>query len=345
METLASLPPESFSKSSPHLLHPEHSSLFEADHVEPLPEMGLYRLKNAQLFEDGAIFEKNRLLPQSLRDPQGMAAIYTPWRMFRRRWSYQKITLPENAVYLSLLDHWGHEYYHWHIDTLTRLELALQHLQNVTVILSERYMSRPYVRESLALFPVNIKVLPEKSYVQIPELYFCDFPGPNGYHRGSLLQALRQRMALPATSYGRRVYLSRSKARYRKVINEAEVVDYLKTKNFEVIHAENLSWTEQRKLFSQASHLVTLHGAGLTNILFMQNDAQILEIRKNAYGMLNKTERESSKLHNTYYHMCLQLGLSYSSLPSPSPTPELPSHYADVTVNIADLDALLGPRL
>lgn len=344
MEKIASLPPEHFYKVKPRLLPQKYSFLFEVDHVEQLPAMHVYRAENVELFEDGSIFENKKLLLPSLRDPEPMMGMYTPWRMFRRRWSYKKIALPTNVTYLSLLDHWGHEYYHWIVETLPRLELAVNHLEKITVIVSERHLKYDYIRESLKFFDVKVVALPLKSYAVLPQLHFTDFPGPSDYHRKSLMRGLHIRFApseLPTAR--RRIFLSRAKARFRTITNEAEVFSYLKSQGFEMIHAEDLSWLDQRALFSQASHLITLHGAGLSNILFMPEGGLVVEIRKDNYGLDANGKPHPSKLCNTYYHMSSDLGHRYAALLCPSPTPD--SHYihSDLTVDVTALKELLAP--
>lgn len=49
---------------------------------------------------------------------------------------------------------------------------------------------------------------------------------------------------------------------------------------FETVYAEDLSFDEQRNLFFETKILVTPHGAGLTNVLFMQPGTKVLELKK-----------------------------------------------------------------
>ena len=47
---------------------------------------------------------------------------------------------------------------------------------------------------------------------------------------------------------------------------------------FEIIYAEELKFSEQVDLFSEASFVVAPHGAGLTNICFMEKGTRLVEI-------------------------------------------------------------------
>jgi hypothetical protein len=46
--------------------------------------------------------------------------------------------------------------------------------------------------------------------------------------------------------------------------------------DFQTIYAEDLSFEQQVKICSRARHLVSNHGAGLTNMLFMPQGASVL---------------------------------------------------------------------
>ena len=48
---------------------------------------------------------------------------------------------------------------------------------------------------------------------------------------------------------------------------------------FRKVYLEQMTITEQVKLFRTATHVIAAHGAGLTNVLFAPANARILEIR------------------------------------------------------------------
>jgi capsular polysaccharide biosynthesis protein len=78
--------------------------------------------------------------------------------------------------------------------------------------------------------------------------------------------------------YGSRVYISRGKVNWRKVINEAAVIDFLKPYDFEFRVMDNLSIQEQIKIFYFANTLIAPHGSALTNLFFSQAKNKVLEI-------------------------------------------------------------------
>ncbi|RYZ63453.1 MAG: glycosyltransferase family 61 protein, partial [Proteobacteria bacterium] len=76
----------------------------------------------------------------------------------------------------------------------------------------------------------------------------------------------------------RRIFISRSDAKIRQLLNEEEVMASLKPFGFESIVLTGMSLTEQIQVFRGAELVVGPHGAGLANVVFMQPGASVVEI-------------------------------------------------------------------
>ncbi|MBI2344841.1 glycosyltransferase family 61 protein [Candidatus Dependentiae bacterium] len=79
------------------------------------------------------------------------------------------------------------------------------------------------------------------------------------------------------SSFSKRVFISRKDTR-RRILNEDQVFDFFKAKNFERYELSKMSVIEQIILFSQAEYIVGEHGAGLSNILFCKAGTKVLEL-------------------------------------------------------------------
>ncbi len=93
-------------------------------------------------------------------------------------------------------------------------------------------------------------------------------------------QFLRERF-LPrvVTSYeNTRIYISRKNAQHRRVINELEIIDLLKSYGIVSVELENLSFSEQVNLFNNAELVVGPHGGGLANLVFCSKGTQVIEL-------------------------------------------------------------------
>lgn len=180
-----------------------------------------------------------------------------------------------------LINTWSHNYFHWLIDCLTRLE-GVEFYQNQTGC-RPKLLLQPSLKtwqlESLRLLgyseedylywtqrrsQVETLIVPSHRYNALHA------PSPAACHwlKRTLLDRLQ---AAPPQSFSPRILISRAKAAGRKVLNEAEVIHVLAPLGFQVYSLEDLSFSDQVHLFSQAEIVVAPHGAGLTNMIFSNN--------------------------------------------------------------------------
>lgn len=111
--------------------------------------------------------------------------------------------------------------------------------------------------------------------LQVAELTFL---GTDRF-RGELLRPVREAM-MPASGSApsRRVFISRAKARMRRLANEDEIWPLFADAGFERFCMEDLDFAAQVKLMSETAVLAAPHGAGLTNQMFCPSGAHVLEI-------------------------------------------------------------------
>jgi capsular polysaccharide biosynthesis protein len=76
----------------------------------------------------------------------------------------------------------------------------------------------------------------------------------------------------------RRIYISRSDAKMRRVLNEDALMAHLGAYGFERYTLDGKSVREQYELFASAETVIAPHGAGLTNILFCRIGTPVLEL-------------------------------------------------------------------
>ncbi|MEN9215099.1 MAG: glycosyltransferase family 61 protein, partial [Gloeomargarita sp. DG02_4_bins_56] len=99
-----------------------------------------------------------------------------------------------------------------------------------------------------------------------------------------------------------KLYISRSRANFRRVLNENEVLDYLLPLGYEPVWLEDLSFPEQVGLFQQAEEIIAPHGAGLANLIWCQAGAKVIEFFSPEY------------LPECYWVIAKQMGLHYGYL-------------------------------
>ena len=73
----------------------------------------------------------------------------------------------------------------------------------------------------------------------------------------------------------KKIYVSRIGT--RRIINENQIIDYLKPLGFTIIVPEKFSLLEQIKLFANVDIVVTPHGANATNVLYSKKGTTFVE--------------------------------------------------------------------
>ncbi|WP_083841431.1 glycosyltransferase family 61 protein [Bradyrhizobium sp. STM 3843] len=199
-------------------------------------------------------------------------------------------------------------YYHWLFQLLPRYELmrlAGIDLSRVDYFLVNSQRAR-FQRETLATLgiePSRIIDGDKTRYLRARELIVPSVPLGGGCFRPWMVDFLRRNFLLQdwrnMPSPGRRLYISRGLAGYRRVLNEDIVIEMLKKRGFEVAAMETMSVPEQAAVMASCEVVIGPHGGGMSNVIFCSPGTKIIEIY-------------SPELVATYFwKLSNQLGLQY----------------------------------
>ncbi|MBP1966970.1 glycosyltransferase family 61 protein [Paenibacillus aceris] len=174
-------------------------------------------------------------------------------------------------------------YYHWMMDVLPRL-----HMLKVCGIKPDQYVINgtkiaPFQYETLeALGIPKDKVIEshEGLCLQAKQLVIPYFT--RGIRPKWAADFLKQELMInkkikPVQGY-ERLFISRSKARKRMLLNESDIYDTLEPYGFQYVILEDLTVAQQIQLFASAKVIVAPHGAGLTNAVFSPPGTTIIEL-------------------------------------------------------------------
>ncbi|MBX7227894.1 MAG: glycosyltransferase family 61 protein [Chitinophagales bacterium] len=239
--------------------------------------------------------------------------------------------LPSYETYLVVSDSWSAGYFHFLCDALPRL-LALEDIvKNAVLLLPETHNS--FHIELLAYFkPKKIVFYKSNQFLFCPKLVTVNYTAPTGNYNNSLINKLRDKLTSSA-GYGnaekKNIYISRKKAARRRILNETDVESLLLKYNFLVIYSEDYSMEEKINLFTGCNLLVSIHGAGLTNMLFMPKKSKVIEIRM-----------PDDKSNLAYFTMASELEIDYYYTFSAS----LDNKHVgnDYYVNMIELESILN---
>jgi hypothetical protein len=275
-EATRPLPPAAFGAPDLRFLQPVADYL-DPGHLSPLALVqshlvavprGIAWSRGAHLTADGRLID-----PLSV----GMSMPMDRWLVKRQRF-FPKISRAPGAV-VSLSTDGHNNYYHWMLDLLPKLLLALAAgLGHGTFYLGA---STPFQRETLELLGVpSARVLDCNAipFLQADELlvpFLGERHPPNVFSAGKcrlLADVFAQLVAskTPSPNLPARFVISRSKTRSRRVVNEAELLARLEPLGFRPVHLEDLSLVQQISLFAHAEAIVASTGAGLVNLVHVR---------------------------------------------------------------------------
>ena len=228
-----------------------------------------------------------------------------------------------------VIDEWSCEYFHWLTDALPRLQVIEQYIGKFPVLLPTNYKSNSYVLESLEILGVEYIFYNPSAPLKINELFSSSHVAPTGNYNKQILLALKRRMVRNIyVGAEKKIYISRAKSSKRKLINEEEVVTLFSRFGIEVHCFEDYSLDEQIDLMAQTKYLIGLHGAGLTNMIFMNPHGKVLEIRNRGDRHNNAFFALASELDINYYYQLSESNKSNTQLD-------------DFSVDVTDLEKLL----
>ena len=252
-----------------------------------------------------------RILLTSFRDQPGLLGLepQTDLLEWVRAAGWNQRRQPPDFRHLcSLVGRLDPNYFHWMIESCGQIEGIEAYVQATgsRPRLLVRGGAGKFVRESLELLGWGNEVVEWPAEAQpawVDGLVLASLPGNGAVSSPRSLRWLRDRFLAGAGAEPagrRRLYIPRRPGGWRSVLNDDEVVARMRAEGFDIVSPEKLSLAEQIRLFSQASLIVAMHGAALTNLLFAPR-AAVLELT-GSYG------------GGEYYSMASGLEMRYASI-------------------------------
>lgn len=224
---------------------------------------------------------------------------------------------------LWVIDDWSKEYFHWLTDVLTRILLTEEFSKDHLIVLPNKFKRFKYISESLEILGKKF-IFAESKHLYYKNLLVAPHSAITGNFDIEKINQLRDRFIDSDHVPSRLIYISRQNANKRKVTNEAEVIAALSKFDFEIHIFEDYSLSQQIAIMQETKVLLSLHGAGLTNMLFMPKNSKIFELRNGDESKLNCFFSMASALEHEYYYLTNK-GSSTDT------------HIADITVDIDNL--------
>jgi hypothetical protein len=282
------------------------TSYFQNEFQRELEPGRVFKTKNLLLGSDGVLFRTNlRVFKPSLIH-ESLASIYTPFFFLTRLLKNGVKILPLRKMYGVVFDGWSHGYFHWLTEVLPKILRERDSVNSLVLLFPKRYSSG-FFSESLKLLNVtNVQYFDEKRILFLKNATLITGVKPAGNYDEKEVTHLRNLFVKKYSAKPfRRVYISRAKAGRRKVANENELISVLNKYRFELVFAEDFPFNTQVQLMAETQYLVSIHGAGLTNMLFMHPHTHVLEFKlKDDYANLCYFSLASALTINYHYIVC-----------------------------------------
>lgn len=242
-----------------------------------IPPIYIHEIKDV-IFDENTILKGYTVLDQFLRHNQVnifnkfRRAVKTRFQPYKSR---QKVIIGFQV--------WGNNYFHWMTETLPAILAMQQHINQALVMLPESLYRISFIKDILEMLSIEFEIFKSGEAIRTESIFAIQLPHVARFNHDYLYTAVRKLKKSVEISNNvipfRKIYISRDKARRRKITNELALIDLLEHKGFEIHVLENYSLKQQIQLFTEASFVLSNHGAGLTNIMFMNRGSSVLELK------------------------------------------------------------------
>ncbi len=326
----------SVKKQLPLFLSEKEKVRFEASPEIHFIHPSMQIVNNAWLTHSGICFKPSRLFKESvywMAYPAVKFYLQAIYNLLRKNPRFYA------GVYVYMHTPWSVvNYYHWIADSLPRLYPLASSAENLVLLLPEKVRNVHFIQDSLKVFGIQkIVYINEKEVNKVEKLILVEIT-PGNYRLSSdlkpMIQLIKEKLGISSVTPFRRIFLTRRNVRYRTLENEHEVSLLLEKHGFEILEADTLSFSEQVQLFSETQFVVAVHGAALTNCIFMQAGTSVLELHP-------AIENKEKIFHESYWNVSQYFDLNYYFLGCEPVNPNERFHTANLKVEVNKLEKIL----
>jgi capsular polysaccharide biosynthesis protein len=211
-------------------------------------------------------------------------------RLQRREGTWATLVVPASGINVG----------HWLMDGVLRLSVleAAGLAADARLIVPGMHPKYLQPLEALGYGPDRCAGLDEGHW-ELERLLIPSYLSTPGFIRPWGVRWIRSRLGVEDRPRGkRRLWISRCRARNRRLQNEEELLAVLKPAGFETVELELLTFREQVDLLAAAGAVAGPHGAGMTNLLFAPRGVPVLElfppefVNPVFYSMANSADQE-----------------------------------------------------
>jgi len=273
------------------------------DEICKKPQINFF--KNIHISTNSVLFNYFKIIQKSCISEENFQQYSRGYKFFLK-FIFPKFNFSKKKI-LVITDEWTSNYYHWHIFALQKLTVLKEEnlIANSLLFLPKKYQKYPFVLSSLEKFGIKknqIIFLRRKSNIKASEAPLVEISQHHPIIFQHIQQTLLQNCPKINHNFGDKIYISREGQSLRKIENEKDMLPIFEKYGFKKVIMDTLSYDQQINIARDAKHIISPHGAGLTNILFMSQGCNILELA---------TKPNPSKPITDYYKLATMLNINY----------------------------------
>jgi len=303
-------------------------------------------IENARITNNSVVIRKLNIVPQSVVSQSSYEKYKKPKFLLKYifptiNFSFKKAKSKRN--YILITDEWSKNYCHWLWEALSKLSILQKSHPRASLVLPKSYLKIDFVMKSLEAFGIQAKdliLINKKSHLKTSNLNFipCINIATPGYYDFLEFLAVRDRTVSHFENdlkldFGEKIYISRSdpkKSTARKIANEVELEMLLAKYGFKTVYMENYNFLEQVSIASKAKIILSPHGAGITNAMFMADNGILIEL-------VNKNWSKTC-----FAEMVERMNIKYLRQDCEAKNQEQTIHLVDIEVDIIKLEENLS---
>lgn len=287
--------------------------------AHPAAEIGV--LKDVVVVEGGIVVTSdNRIVEESFINARHTAQRGPFFRVGQGDMfvSEKPVSGPDRLVdgrHAIIKQTWDLNFGHWLVDTFPRVANILEKFPTEPLRYILNGAAPPHIRElhrdGLRAFGIpedRIDFVDRRPTFVKEAIYATPMTLPpliKSPRAIQILEGVSRRFGQPEHPGGsamRKIYLTRNHYPRRNLLNESEILPILAAAGYDVIVPEQLSFSEQAKLFASASHVVGNMGAAFSNLAFSPKGVKVFALA---------TEH---MLHDYFYDLVCHKGGEYWAL-------------------------------
>lgn len=196
----------------------------------------------------------------------------------------KKIIIKKKSFFI--IESYSDNYFHWLNDILPKIYYLEKKGAKESILLPESLLEYEFIKDTLKCFDLKFRIIGKNEIVFSKTLYCVEPVAGWGTQNKELLNEAIQKVKnkyntrTNQTDKEAKIYITRRNTLNRRTLPTNALETFLEKKGYKIIEAESLSFIDQVKLFSNCSGLIGVHGAGLTNMIFMEKGSKVMEIKR-----------------------------------------------------------------